>query len=105
MTAFREEGKKYMKKILCSILVIILTISMFVQAAGADEIAVFYNGVKISFDVDPVIISGRTMVPMRAIFEAFGASVVYDPQTKLITGKKTTQNEGTREIILKIGHC
>ena len=36
------------------------------------DIRVFLNGERLEFDVLPQIISGRTMVPMRAIFEAFG---------------------------------
>ena len=89
-----------MKKIICVILVgIVLLFSFSIKATGTDEIKVYYNEQRIIFDVNPSIISGRTMVPMRAIFETFGASVIYDAQTKQITGVK-----GSREIILTVGN-
>jgi hypothetical protein len=48
------------------------------HAAGIPEIAVFVNGSRIAFDVPPQSVNDRTMVPMRAIFEALGAEVSYD---------------------------
>lgn len=40
------------------------------------------DGEKINFDIPPQIINGRTMVPIRAIFEAMGATVNWDDSTK-----------------------
>lgn len=42
------------------------------------NIAVVLNGNKIIFDQNPIIENGRTLVPMRAIFEALGATVGWD---------------------------
>jgi|GEM_PF-4343900 len=42
----------------------------------------------LTMDVPPTVINGRTMVPMRAIFEALGATVQYDSQKHTITGIK-----------------
>ena len=39
-------------------------------------------------DVEPVIENGRTLVPMRAIFEALEANVSWDAETKTATGEK-----------------
>ncbi|MBE7019993.1 MAG: hypothetical protein E7411_00980 [Ruminococcaceae bacterium] len=39
-------------------------------------------------DVEPVIENGRTLVPMRAIFEALEADVSWDPDTETATGSK-----------------
>ena len=90
------------KKLILSFLIILImtmsTVTVTVTA-GTDEISVFYNGEKIVFDVDPVIMDGRTLVPMRAIFEAFGASVDYNPGTKQITAVK-----GALKIMLTIGN-
>ena len=36
----------------------------------------------------PTVIDGRTMVPVRAIFEAVGANIDFDAETKTITAKK-----------------
>ena len=58
-------------------------------SAPADSINVLLNGEAINFaDVAPQIINDRTMVPLRAIFEALGAEVSWDDATKTVTAKK-----------------
>lgn len=42
---------------------------------------------RLDFDVLPVIQNGRTLVPMRAIFEALGASVEWNGEAQTITAK------------------
>lgn len=59
-----------------------------VSGLAADDISVVLNGAPLVFDVQPQIIGGRTMVPMRAIFEALGAAVDWDPSTYTATGSK-----------------
>lgn len=49
-------------------------------------ISVYVNGEKIKFDVEPVLINNRTMVPLRAIFEALGAVVTWDNTTSTAKG-------------------
>ncbi len=49
------------------------------------KINVVMNGVRKIFDVDPQIINSRTMVPLRAIFEEFGAEVLWDEATATAT--------------------
>lgn len=49
---------------------------------------VFYNNEKIFFDQIPVIENGRTLVPLRAIFETFGAQVSWDEATNTVTAEK-----------------
>jgi len=49
-----------------------------------DEISVYLNGERLAFDVPPQIIDGRTMVPMRAIFEALGLEVEWNSEHKTI---------------------
>ncbi|MCW1300751.1 MAG: copper amine oxidase N-terminal domain-containing protein [Candidatus Parvarchaeota archaeon] len=56
------------------------------------------NGNEVKLDVAPVIISNRTMVPVRFIAEAFGAKVSYDPTSKTVS---IVLNE--KRITLKIG--
>ncbi len=53
--------------------------------ASADSISVFVDGKIVSFDVSPQLIGGRTMVPLRAIFESLGATVNWDEATKTVT--------------------
>ena len=56
------------------------------MANGA--ITVKINGQQIEFDVQPQIINGRTMVPLRAIFEVLGASVDWTADTQTVTSIK-----------------
>jgi len=49
---------------------------------------VSYNGEKIKFDQIPVIENGRTLVPLRAIFEKIGATVGWDEATSTVTAEK-----------------
>ena len=53
-----------------------------------NKITVIMNGREVSFDEMPQIINGRTMVPMRGLFEMLGATVNYDSNTRLITAQK-----------------
>ena len=57
-------------------------------AIDDETIMIFLNGEKLSFDQPPVIIDGRTLVPLRAIFEALGADVFWEDATKTVTAKK-----------------
>ena len=50
-----------------------------------DEITVIVNGKKVIFDQKPIISEGRTLVPLRAIFEALKADVQWDDTTKTVT--------------------
>ena len=57
-----------------------------------DGITVILNGKQLEFDVEPMLINSRTMVPMRVIFEALGAKVDWDGTTQTAIGvtKSTT---------------
>lgn len=48
---------------------------------------VLINGETVNFDQPPVIIDGRTLVPVRAIIEAVGGEVWWDSVTKTATLK------------------
>lgn len=67
-------------------------------AAASDEVTVVIDGVKQSYDVPPIIIEGRTMVPLRGIFEALGAEIEWNDETRTVTATK----DGV-EIVLTIG--
>lgn len=55
------------------------------QPAADDNIRVLINGTAVVFDVPPIIQSGRTLVPLRAISEALGAEAEWCPQSQGIT--------------------
>ena len=79
-----------MKKILSVILCLSLAASLLIGATSvsADEISVELDGNPIEFDVKPEIIDGRTMVPLRKIFEEIGALVKWDNDTQTVSAKK-----------------
>ena len=72
-----------MKKILLVGLLLALLCSA-VSVSAAQEVTVLLNGEKLEFDVPPQIIDDRTLVPLRAIFEAFGASVEWIETDQMI---------------------
>ena len=89
---------KTIKKQLCSILSASILCGMIsVPALAEDGVTVRLNDQKIEFDVQPQIINERTMVPVRAIFEALGASVDWDGSTQTVTSKR-----GDTTVSLKI---
>ncbi|NLN86478.1 MAG: copper amine oxidase N-terminal domain-containing protein, partial [Syntrophomonadaceae bacterium] len=47
------------------------------------------DGRQLAFEVPPMIENGRTLVPLRAIFEEMGATVTWDPATYSATAVKS----------------
>jgi len=90
-----------MKKALSIILVLSLVmVSLFsVNVFAESTINVTIDSVAQSYDVMPIIENGRTLVPMRGIFEALGAEVAWDDATKTVTGTKADT-----KITLQIGN-
>lgn len=78
-----------MKKTISIMLLSIFLICCVVPTCTAnDKITVILDDKKIAFDVSPQIINGRTMVPIRAIFEGMGASVTWFEQSKCACSTK-----------------
>ena len=66
-----------------------MTLGLSVVTVHAEnDISVVLDGEKLAFDQAPVMINDRTMVPLRAIFEALGASVDWDENTRTVTSTK-----------------
>jgi len=81
---------KVAKFLLRNILIISLLLFLSFSIVNAeDEISVEIAGNKITFeDQTPLIKNGRTLVPMRKIFETLGMTVKWDETTQKITGEK-----------------
>jgi len=78
------------------------------KAAPAASPSVFIDGTKLSFtNQQPVILKDRTLVPMRAIFEALGATIQYDAKTGKVTATKKDTSYfhylGDKTVTLTIG--
>ncbi len=76
-----------MKRIISLLLIAIFTL-IPLSVSAQSEIRVLLDGAAIEFDQTPVIISDRTMVPVRAIYEALGADVEWDAATRTASGMK-----------------
>jgi hypothetical protein len=68
------------------------------QAWAEKPIEVVLDSEKVSFDVHPQIINGRTFVPFRALFERLDAKIKWDAKTQTVTARQ----EDT-QIVLTIG--
>ncbi len=75
-----------MKKAICAILsaTLVATAAPSALADGEKPIEVLLDGSYIQFDVQPALINDRTMVPVRAIFEALGATVDWQDDTETV---------------------
>jgi len=49
------------------------------------DVNVHVNGQLYVLDVPPVILEGRTVVPIRFVSEALGGAVTWDPKTQTVT--------------------
>ncbi len=77
------------KRVVSLFLTLIMVIGMFAIPVKADnDIKVLLDGQELNFDVPPQLINSRTMVPMRKIFEAMGATVDWNGNTQTVTAIK-----------------
>ncbi len=93
-----------MKRKLSSLFVVLLVlvallVMLPVSASAADDITVVLNGEKLEFDVPPMLMNDRTMVPMRAIFEALDTTVYWSEFNETVSAYSATSGS----IILPIG--
>ena len=73
-----------MKKVHIAVLVVFaLILSASVAWAGGP--AIFINGNQLVTDDPAVIEDGRTLLPMRAMFESVGQAVYWDGETQTVT--------------------
>jgi hypothetical protein len=73
------------KKLTSIIVILALALTLVCPISGyAAGIKVTLNGQQIQFDQPPVIINGRTLVPVRAIFEAMGCTVLWDGANQIV---------------------
>ncbi len=79
-----------MKKLISILTALTILLSCFsITATAAEEVKVILDGELLSFDVPAQIINGRTMVPVRKIFEELGMDVIWDGDAqKVIANKK-----------------
>ena len=67
---------------------LMMSLVMSTVAFASNEIKVAIDGEYVEFDVKPQLINDRTMVPLRAIFEALGAEVDWENDTQTVIATK-----------------
>lgn len=79
-----------MKKLveILGICLIVLLLAYSTAVFASNEIKVAIDGEYVEFDVKPQLINDRTMVPLRAIFEALGAEVGWKNDTQTVIADK-----------------
>jgi hypothetical protein len=98
-----------MKKLMKVIVPIALALVLNVGIVDADQlldiekketaqaIKIFIDGEEQTYTVAPMIINGRTFVPMRSVFEAFETKVDWIEETKTV---KATKEDITMEVTI-----
>jgi len=71
---------------------IIMLLFNALQYQESNRISVTLNGIRLHFDVDPIIHDNRTLVPFRAIFEELGMNVEWDQDTRTAIGIRSRDN-------------
>ena len=84
-----------MKKLLLGFLAALM---LCVPAFAHPPITVYVDGEKLNFDQPPIIKDDRTLVPMRKIFEALDAQVIWDEPSQSVTAVS-----GQDVILFRIG--
>ncbi|MFZ5828018.1 MAG: stalk domain-containing protein [Bacillota bacterium] len=79
------------------ILALLVVGSLPVQAAGGHG-GILVDGRALRFDVEPQVIDGVLMIPIRAVAEAMQGKVTWDPQTR-----SATVASGNRTVVFTVG--
>ncbi|WCK55454.1 copper amine oxidase N-terminal domain-containing protein [Aneurinibacillus sp. Ricciae_BoGa-3] len=62
------------------------------------QMTVTFNGKTLSFDQQPIIKNGSTLVPLRQIFDSLGVKINWDGKSGTVKAQRGKQN-----VILKVG--
>jgi thiosulfate/3-mercaptopyruvate sulfurtransferase len=68
--------------------IVLIALLLVFPAASAASVSVSIDGEAYEFDPAPVMVEERTLVPMRALFEALGAIVEWKPETRVAVGSR-----------------
>lgn len=74
------------------LMVMVLTVGIQPGSAEAQSIKIIINGQQIASEVQPVIVAGRTYVPLRVVSENLGAKVSWMSDTRQVVINWRTEN-------------
>ncbi|QPQ32422.1 copper amine oxidase N-terminal domain-containing protein [Lysinibacillus sp. JNUCC 51] len=90
--------RKITTRLTLALILLVISFAFAPSTEAASAIKVEIDGDVIQFDQGAVAINGRTLVPMRTIFEELESTVQWTAKTKTITA-----NRGTKKITLVVG--
>ena len=92
-----------MKKFISIVLSLVMLLSYPYTTLAEEDIKVVVGGKILITDVAPIITDGRTMLPVRAVFESIGAEVEWiDEEQKVIADvDKDGDVEATDYVLVK----
>ena len=86
-----------MKKISVLLFSVCILLNLFLQPQNGvkaennlQAIRIFVDGEEVELDVPPVIVNGRTLVPLRGVFEKLGATVDWNKETNQVIVKNNS---------------
>lgn len=97
----KKEWARSVKRIYMIILTLALVLTTSATAFAEEKITVLVNGKQVVSDVPAVIVSSRTMLPFRAVFNALEVSddsIKWNPDSRCIE-----VNSGDKYIFLVVG--
>ena len=73
-------------KVLCTTIILVFSISLIkIPVIANDEVKVLINNCEIEFkDQPPIVIDGRTLIPVRGVFEAMQLKVEWNEQDQTV---------------------
>lgn len=90
-----------MNKRICISIILVLVFSLAfagMPAYAQQDYKIIVNGSYMTFDIPPKNVNGRLLVPMRALYEELGASVLWDQENQTVWAQK-----GEVVVVLPIG--
>ena len=75
-------------RLIAFILSILMLSTIVCPVYADDSISIYLDNEEIQFRLEPQIINGRTLVPMRAVFEKLGATVKWIKETQTVISTK-----------------
>ena len=89
-----------MKTKILTVVVALFALVLFPAAVRAADITVTIDGERVHFEgQQPVIVDGRTLVPVRSVFEQLGFDVGWDNETQQVS----LERHSAGHIVLTIG--
>lgn len=88
-----------MKKALAFVFLSVMLVTCFIISPNAyadNEVSVYLDGKAVAFDAKPCIVNDRTLVPIRGVLEAAGASVSWDNIQRMTVAQRG-------DVIIKVG--